>query len=828
VALTNADILAMFNEGGAFLDFLPYIDEENRIFINADGSLGCVWETGLFAAEAASASSLEAFGGQVAGIISRFPPGISFQVILWSDGSVAPILEEYRRISKGEDHPVVAAATEARLEHFQQAVRPRCLRVYLTARYFSPERDVPWNERVKRYFNGRCQELDLRRIETTRAVERFIRMIAPIESALKSAGMELRLLDSGALVQWLYRVLNPRRSQSVGKGTALSGPLRDQVLYHAPAAQGHGVILDGYSTRVVTLKDLPSGTMAGMLSVSPAGGHSLMDVCREFMIVFNFTVPDQAEALARLKFQKTFAFIQRTSSMGDVSEEAVQKKEELSNVISESFKGGKAVIYARAHFIPFALSEEDADRAADAFIAGLGRLGFEGLKEEIIAPSLFVSCLPLNFDHRQESFVRRTRRLLADNFSDILPWYGSFRGTRTPAAMYINRRSEPVLIDFFDSETNPHGIIIGASGAGKSFLTNDLIYQNYRLGSYFFVLDKGHSYRKTCSVLNGQYVSFEIDRPLCINPFVKKPTPENQAFLVEMLAMMASGGDDRDRLSREERGILQIAMLRAYDQQVDAEVTLSDVVQVLRLLSADDFGFSPDMGQRLALRLTPFTRTGQYGKFFDGPNELSGCGRFTVFELAQLSRYPDLQLVVLLNIMFFITNFVSEPAVVAERKFLIIDEAWQLLKMSNTADFIANAFKTFRKYRCSAVAVTQEANDLLQQKSGSAIMANTANKVFLKQDPSLIEGFRKELSLSDETGDVLRSLSTVKGKYSEAFVVTPSGSGVIRLVPDPFLYWAANSEPRNNEYLNTVRERLGGDLLAALKECAREHPYGLR
>jgi conjugal transfer ATP-binding protein TraC len=448
----------------------------------------------------------------------------------------------------------------------------------------------------------------------------------------------------------------------------------------------------------------------------------------------------------------------------------------------------------------------------------LHRSGAGVLKEEIIAPALFLTCLPLNFDHRLEHFIRRERRMLSDNFADMLPLYGAMRGTSMPAALYLNRRGEPVGVDLFDSETNPHAVIIGASGAGKSFLTNDLIYQNYRLGGHFFVLDKGHSYRKTCQILNGQYIHFDLKAPLTINPFLAPPTSENLAFLVEVLALMASGGDDRDRLAREEKGFLQQAVLEAYGRVKDREVVLSDVIAVL----------AGDMGARLALRLAPFTKNGQYGKFFDGPNAFTVDKRFTVFELAELSAYPDLQLVVLLNIMFFITQFVSSEKLRAERKFLLIDEAWQLLKMANTADFIANAFKTFRKYRCAALAITQEVSDLLQQKSGLAILANTANKIFLKQEVPVIEQLKKELSLSDEVAALLRSVRTVKGKYSEALMMTPSSTGVVRLVPDPFLYWAATSEPRDNAYLEEARQRFGGDLLLALAHCAEAYPYGVR
>ena len=102
-----------------------------------------------------------------------------------------------------------------------------------------------------------------------------------------------------------------------------------------------------------------------------------------------------------------------------------------------------------------------------------------------------------------------------------------------------------------------------------------------------------------------------------------------------------------------------------------------------------------NIGRNLALKLSSFIKDAQYGKFFDGKNEFNLDSKFTVFELGSLSSHEDLQLVVLLNIMYFITNFVSSPEIKPKRKFLLIDEAWSLLKLKNTAEFITNSFKTY-------------------------------------------------------------------------------------------------------------------------------------
>ena len=162
-----------------------------------------------------------------------------------------------------------------------------------------------------------------------------------------------------------------------------------------------------------------------------------------------------------------------------------------------------------------------------------------------------------------------------------------------------------------------------------------------------------------------------------------------------------------------------------------------------------------------------------------------------------------------------------------KRKFLLIDEAWSLLRLKNTAEFITNSFKTYRKYHCSAVAITQEIADLVGTDCGIAIQANAANKVFLKQEPNVVDSLKTFASLTDKEIELLKSVETQKGKFSEALIISDSSRGVIRLVPDPFLYWLATSDAKDNEYLENKVQQFEGKYLEALSVCAKERPYGL-
>ena len=99
--------------------------------------------------------------------------------------------------------------------------------------------------------------------------------------------------------------------------------------------------------------------------------------------------------------------------------------------------------------------------------------------------------------------------------------------------------------------------------------------------------------------------------------------------------------------------------------------------------------------------------------------------------------------------------------------------------------------------------------------------------MFLKQEPNVVDSLKTFASLTDKEIELLKSVETQKGKFSEALLISDSSRGVIRLVPDPFLYWVATSDAKDNEYLENKVRQFEGNYLEALKACAKERPYGL-
>jgi len=229
-------------------------------------------------------------------------------------------------------------------------------------------------------------------------------------------------------------------------------------------------------------------------------------------------------------------------------------------------------------------------------------------------------------------------------------------------------------------------------------------------------------------------------------------------------------------------------------------------------------------------RLYSCTSAGQYGRFFNGPNTVSFSGSFTVLELENLRTRKHLQRIVLLMLIYVIQQemFQGDPA---RKKLVLIDEAWDLLTDGEVGKFIEAGYRRFRKYNGAAITITQSMADYSTSATGHAIAVNSANSFLLGQKPETIDQLRAKggFALTDFACEVLKTVHTVPGSYSEVYVRTDRGEGVGRLIVSEFnrlLY-----SPRPVDKVAITRFRDGGlsmvdAINAVLDERARRQPAG--
>ena len=411
---------------------------------------------------------------------------------------------------------------------------------------------------------------------------------------------------------------------------------------------------------------------------------------------------------------------------------------------------------------------------------------------------------------------RSSRRIPALSAAHLLPLYGDYTGSETPAQLYINPRGEAVCVDFFDRAL-PHTIVAGMSRSGKSFLVNHLIQQALPLGASVCILDRWASYDTITEVYKGEYVVINLDRPLCFNPFKGDLGQEHKTFLVALLDQMASGVSGRDAVGfgQEQKSVCSLA-LQAFaewheENRPGEEPVLGDFCELLRDPPFQDEG----IGKSIALRMSQYVGKGEYAGFVDGPNALDMTNNLTVFELAGLDKAKDLQSVLLLTLMYRLMAFITNPRAREQRKYLILDEAWALLKQESAAAFLEEAARALARFKCCAMFMTQQVSDF-DSPAAQAVKNNAGNYVLLQQNPEqigimaelfdLTERERRLLSKSAPARHVGRGVPVAAGRRGGNH---PPGAGPVpALAGEPEA--AREGRPRKAEGGNGRRPDGGG------------------
>ena len=424
----------------------------------------------------------------------------------------------------------------------------------------------------------------------------------------------------------------------------------------------------------------------------------------------------------------------------------------------------------------FCDAEDEAQAVSNARVY-FRELGFQLMEDKYFCLQFFLNCLPFGADRLAIHESNRYRTLGTRHAIPLLPLFADWPGTGTPTLNFVSRNGQLVNVSLFDSGSNYNCCIAAQSGSGKSFLANEIIVNYLGEGARIWVIDVGRSYQNLCETLDGDFMAFSADKPICLNPFELVRSWEEEADVVAGLVTAMAA--PTEKLSDYQTAGLKRVLKSVWDSKGQS-MTVDDIAKAL---CAETDQRLTDVGEQLF----PFTTQGEYGRFFNGQNNVRFTNDFTVLELEELKGRKHLQQVVLLQLIYQI----QQEMYLGERdrpKIVIIDESWDLLGMGDAATFMEHGYRRFRKYGGAAVTITQSVNDLYRSPTGRAIVENSANMYLLGQKAEAIEALKAErrLPLSEGGYSLLKTVHTLPGVYSEVFFITERGTGIGRLVVDPF------------------------------------------
>ena len=193
---------------------------------------------------------------------------------------------------------------------------------------------------------------------------------------------------------------------------------------------------------------------------------------------------------------------------------------------------------------------------------------------------------------------------------------------------------------------------------------------------------------------------------------------------------------------------------------------------------------------------------GSYSEFFQGDNEVSFENSLIAFELSAIKGHKDLLAIVLMILMFLVTEKMYRGG----RKVnisLVIDECWSMLKGKGCGEFIEGIARRARKYEGNIISGTQSLNDYYKTEASKATIEQTDWLCILPHKPESVRDMKKaEKVVMDENGvmeSMIKSLKKIDNEYGEVMIYGPNGWSIGRLLLDPYslaLYTSKGSEYR--------------------------------
>ena len=511
--------------------------------------------------------------------------------------------------------------------------------------------------------------------------------------------------------------------------------------------------------------------------------------------------------------------LEHSGSLAKFFPELTARAQEAESVVKSIQEDGEIPMKAMWSMLLFGKEKSNLDRVSSFVMGEFRRRGFILQEEDLISIPVFLYSLPLQYHEVFRKWSRRFSTIFKSNAASIAPIVTDSRGFgEYPVMQLFGRNGQPQNFDFFASTaTNPNAILPAPSGTGKSFGVSRLAWSYLRNGAKVRIVDSGHSYRGLCKEIGGQYITFPEGNDHCLNPFTNAMTDDNGHISEEELSSMVisigimagldlTSGSDSNEDSEYVTAIssyIQEAVLMAWDM-AGFEAGLAEVGQALNLISENQRDealkqlktFESDVDARLGRligMLYPFIdKKGLYYRYVNGPSNVNFVNDFVVLDLEDLTskekRFRDF---VLTEITNTVRRELFHERAENRRKLFIIDEAWQLLD-GKAGAMVAGLYRISRKGRLSILTITQSINDYYKNKHIQSIFENAYWRLFLQQDPSTIATAKQEgkLMIDDYAFQLLQTVESIAGQYSELMVMTQSGSLMIgRILATRVEYW---------------------------------------
>ncbi|MGA8109138.1 MAG: DUF87 domain-containing protein [Acidobacteriaceae bacterium] len=621
--------------------------------------------------------------------------------------------------------------------------------------------------------------------------------------------MTVELSGAEETFRVLRRLVNLRPSK-IQNARLYSARQIDSQLCDSELEAHRGYLrLDDDYLRVLTLKELPSETRPLLL-------QGLFDIPANFHVVTEWHPVDNAKARKEIASRRRHYHNSKTSFVSNLQDR--QNAGNQDNLVDDSKEAAVAELGGALtalgmegkNFGEFTLTvviyDEERTRLEHS-AAEFQKLftQHDGLlyEERYNLLNAFFATVPGN-----KRFNLRKQWALNSNYADLSflftvdggsPWNPHLESEY--AVVLESTHGTPYYMNLHAGDV-AHTLLLGATGAGKSFTLGSIIQALQKYGPLTFIFDVGGSYETLTRVFGGTYLNVGLKTPgFSINPFSLEPTHENLNFLYLFMRVLIEA-QGKYALTGDDEKALFAAIERVY--KLPAEIrTLTNFASILGPLGE---------------RLQRWTGKGQFGYLFDNTEDTLTFARFQTFNFDGWSDYPDILEPLLFYVLQRASSEIEKPANAAIFKVFLADEASIFLKNPIIRDWVVRAERTWRKKNAAMILATQSVVELAEAGILNIINESCPTKIFLA-NPNIDRKLYAEIfQLNDTQLELFESLVPKR----ELLLIQPRGTKKLVLEVDALGYWMATNNARDNIRKQDYFARFGPE--QGLIRLAHDHP----
>lgn len=700
------------------------------------------------------------------------------------------------------DNPILAEALKGRDEHLRTSGPHYSLETYFAivyegARPASNPQPLGWARSKKALMAALSQSTAIANLgqEVAAACDRLLSKANSFIIQMRDVIPMQRLGTQGAF-RLLYRLLNYDATKPDAPTLKFNEFVDFQACDSSLESHADYLRLDGHYIQVLTLKEPPRRTWAGMF-------RALAELPCNAVIATEWQRADPLKIRRLIQSKRRHFHNSKTSALSYFNQSAPGKAPDmliddgavavvgdLGASLEETDLHGR---YFGQYSLTIALHDADiaaVRRGVAQCFKTFGTHDAHLIEERYNRLNAWLAIVPGN-----SAYNLRHLWLLNTNYADL-----SFLTTLAAGCPRNDYLDAPSLAIFEGAGGVPyhfnlhcrdvaHTLVLGATGSGKSFLLNFLLTFLQRYSPTTAIFDLGGSYENLTRLFGGRRFALSSEqREFTINPFCLEPTPENLQFLFAFVKVLVERNGWRLAAEDEKDVFDQIENLYAVPVDQRRLFTLANIVR-----------------RPVRMQLARWVEGGPYASLFDNPRDTLTLSRFQTFDFEGMSQAGDQLEPLLFWLLYRAAAAIADADDANGLKVFVIDEAWRFFRHPVIRGFIVEAMKTWRKKNALMMLATQSGADLMACDLLPTIVEGCVTKLFLSNPGIDQKAYQEAFHLNATEVDLIARLLPKQ----QILVKQPDASKLVHLRVDPRSYWLYTNNPQDNHLRRETFKRLG-------------------